>query len=482
MSRPNTLPPLLPLVLDRPSFELRRALAQEGIPHCEQKLGEAAGQFVVGRGSAAEAPALAAGQCWIDLDRLALDDEFAPETLLADMTSHRKRWSIGNLPVEEEIAAVDKRAVRRRWMNALRAEIEQRGGVWLNVASCPFPYRSAFNLRIDHDDYHAEDFHALLHTLRGQDRCVSHYVCTAEFARRPEALARLRGWHVGGHGFHHHTYPDFEQNLRNITRGWLVLERAGLRPDGFVAPHGRFSTALHEVLAELQIGHSSEFGLAYDDAPFEPFPGGVLQVPVHPVCLGVILEAASRCGLAEAAVIEPAIRYFEQFIAERYQAGEGVLLYDHPTGRWGRYPQVVQAILAASRDCGMLWRTTLAEIARWTRVRNRIDLRVFRDGEEFVVFADRLPIDFRVAVEFWRGEHVAPMPLAEPVLRFSPSALAYQRRGPRRESHPVRVDRAEGLRSRVKRLIDWEKVTPTQDIDASTVRGWVKKTLRGWRN
>jgi hypothetical protein len=477
-----TAPPLLPLVLDRPSFELRRALEQEGIPHCERKPGEASGQFVLGRGNMSNAAPLAPGQSWIDLDLLETDDCDAPEALLADQNTHRKRWSIGMLPVEEEVAAIDKRAVRRRWMHALRQEIELRGGVWLNLASCPFPYRSAFNLRIDHDDYHAEDFHALLHALRGQDRCVSHYVCAAEFARRPEALARLRGWHVGAHGFHHHAYPDFEQNLRNITRGWLLLERAGLKPDGYVAPHGRFSKSLHDVLAELHISHSSEFGLAYDDAPFEPYPHGVLQVPVHPVCLGVILEAATQSGIEAAAVIEPAIRYFEQCIAERYQAGEPVLLYDHPTGRWGKYPQVVRAILASARDCSMLWRVTLSEIARWSRARSRIDLRVFRDGDEFVVFADRLPPDFRVAVEYWRGEHVAPMPLAGQVLRFSPSSLAYQRRGPRRESVPVRVDRPESLRGRVKRMIDWEKVTPTQDIDATTVRGWVKKTLRSWRN
>lgn len=475
-------PPLLPLVLDRPSFELRRALDQEGIPWCERNSGDVAGQFVIGRGSAGDLPALAPGQHWIDLDGLQADAGVSPESQLADLRSDRKRWSIGALPVEEIVAAVDKRAVRRQWMHALREEIERRGGVWLNLASCPFPYRSAFNLRIDHDDYHADDFHALLHTLRGQERCVSHYVCATDFARRPEALARLRGWHVGGHGFHHHTYPDYEQNLRNIMRGWLVLERAGLKPDGYVAPHGRFSAALHDVLVELGIGHSSEFSLAYDDAPFEPFPGGVLQVPVHPVCLGVILEAAARCGLPEAAVIEPAIRYFEQFIAARYQAGEPVLLYDHPTGRWGRYPQVVRAVLAAARDCGMLWRATLAEIARWWRARSRVQLRVFRDGDEYVVFADRLPAEFRIAVEYWRGEHVAPMPLAGTVTRFSPSSLAYQRRGPRRESIPVRVDRPEGLRGRVKRLIDWEKVTPTQDIDASTVRGWVKKTLRSWRD
>lgn len=474
--------PVLPLVLDRAPFELLRALEQEGIPYCEHGPGAPAGRFVLASSRAGCAHPLHAGQCLIDLDELLEILGEDPWRELADTRSRRAQWNVGSLPVQEEVALVDKRAVRRRFMAVLREAIERRGGVWLKLASCPFPYRAAFCLRIDHDDYFAEDFHRLLHALRGQERAVSHYVCAADFVRHPEALARLRGWHVGGHGFHHHTYPDFEQNLRNIRRGWQVLERSGLQPNGFVAPHGRYPAALADALRELGVTHSSEFGLAYDDLPFEPRRDGVLQVPVHPVCLGVVLEAAVTCGMTPQAVIEPAIRYFEHWIEQRYQEGEPVNLYDHPTGRWGRYPQVVRAMLAAAKDCGLLWRATLAEQAAWWRERNKVSLRVLRDGDEYVVFASGLPQRYQVAVEYWRGEHVAPMPLEQQVLRFSPTALAYQRRGARNRFQPVRVDRAEGLRGRLKRFLDWEKATPVDDIDASTVSGWMKKTLRRWQS
>lgn len=470
--------PLLPLLVDRAPFELCRALDQEGIPYREHRPGTPAGRFVLASSRHGCAAAISPGQCLVDLDEIVDRLGANPWRQLADTRSHRAQWTLASLPVQEDVALVDKRAVRRQLMAVLRDAIERRGGVWLKLASCPFPYRSAFCLRVDHDDYLPDDFHALLHALRGQERLVSHYVCAADFVRHPEALARLRGWHVGGHGFYHHTYPDHEQNLRNITRGWQVLERAGLQPDGFVAPHGRFPQALHDVLTELRISHSSEFSLAYDDLPFEPRPAGVLQIPVHPVGLGVILEAARASGLAPLAVIEPSVRYFEQWIAARYQEGEPINLYDHPTGRWGRYPQLVRAILAAAKECGMLWRATLSEQARWWRARRKISLRVLRDGDEFVVFADGLPADYRVAIEYWRGEHVAPMPLADRVSRFAPGALAYQRRGAHRQFQPVRVDRPEGLRGRVKRILDWEKVTPISEIDASTVGGWMKRTLR----
>ena len=48
---------------------------------------------------------------------------------------------------------------------------------------------------------------------------------------------------------------------------------------------------LKAALEKLQVGHSSEFGLAYDDLPFWPRQSSVLQVPVHPVSLGIFLNA-----------------------------------------------------------------------------------------------------------------------------------------------------------------------------------------------
>ena len=38
-------------------------------------------------------------------------------------------------------------------MRPLRNAIERCGGIWLNLAAFPFPYRSALNFRIDYDRY-----------------------------------------------------------------------------------------------------------------------------------------------------------------------------------------------------------------------------------------------------------------------------------------------------------------------------------------
>jgi hypothetical protein len=41
-----------------------------------------------------------------------------------------------------------------------------------------------------------------------------------------------------------------------------------------------------------------------------------------------------------------------------------------------------------------------------------------------------------------------------------------------------RIDPPQGLRSAVRNYLDWEKVTPVEEIGVTTWRGWMKRTLR----
>ncbi len=242
----------------------------------------------------------------------------------------------------------------------------------------------------------------------------------------------------------------------------------------------------------LRISHSSEFGLAYDDLPFFPRGGdncadesSVLQIPIHPVSLGIFLEAVQGEGARRASTTQQAVRaaidYFRQTAREKYHAGEPVFFYGHPTGRLGRYPQVLHAVFDTADAFGAIWKTTLSRFAAWWRLRGKVRLTVIRRGEIFTVTSSGRPAGYRVAVEYWRGRHVARMPLDGRVLQFSPSALAYESRAPRGGVRPVRIDRPEGLRGRLRRMIDWERVTPLEEIPGGGWRNWAKRTLRRWK-
>jgi hypothetical protein len=460
--------PLLPLVLDNVPPGLRQALAREGIPFCERRERLPDGVPT-------------AGQVLVDVDRLrdgSADDPFAA---LLNHRSARAEWHVDGLTLGERIARVDKRAVRRAVLDRLRAMLERAGGIWLRLSAFPFPYRSALNFRIDYDEYDPGDFDALFRAIAGNEHATSHYVCAAAHASAGDAWARFQGLDVGSHGYWHHTYRTREENLRNIRRGIETMRAAGIEPRGFAAPHGRFHAELLRALVDLDITHSSEFGLAYDDLPFFPDGTDVLQIPVHPVCLGLFIEAARREGADRAAAVQTAINYFQQTVQAKYRAGEPVFLYGHPTGRLGRYPEVLRGVFETVSNFGAIWKTTLGELADWWRARAEVRLSVLRENEQYVVRADHLPPRYRLGIEYFRGGHVALVPLDRSVVSFSPDALGYENRSSRRAFQPVRVDRPEGLKARVRRLIDWERVTPVEEIGTRDWRNLAKRTLRQWR-
>ena len=470
--------PLLPLILDDVPVGLRRALAQEGIPVRNRRPGPPEGRFLLFDSRRTTRPAPAAGQIAVDIDPLREVCDADPFEALLDQRAARCQWQIGGLTVGEEVARVDKRTLRRQIIEPLRQRIEEAGGIWLRVAAFPFPYRSALNFRIDYDQYEPPDFDAVLQTIAGNEQATSHFVSGSAYEGAGEALARLRGLDVGSHGYWHHVYRTREENLRNVGRGIEVLRSGGIEPSGFAGPHGRFNRKLLSALKALGVSHSSEFGLAYDELPFFPAGADVLQIPIHPVSLGIFLEAATPDG--EAVAADRAAEYFEELAQARYRAGEPVFFYGHPTGRLGRYPQVLSRVFQTASVFGAIWRTTLSGFADWWRARAGVKLTVTRRDDEFVVTTDgKLPA-YRLGVEYWRGRHVALMPMDGHVVRFSPQALAYESRGGRPAVRPVRIDRPEGLRGRVRRWIDWERVTPVDQIGSGNWRNWTKRTLRRW--
>ena len=440
------------------------------------------GRFVLFDSREGPCRAIAPGQVPVDIDRLRHGSGGDPFAALEDERSARHQWRIAGLTIAEEIAQVDRRAVRRRIVGALRETIERAGGIWLCVAPFPFPYRSAVNFRIDYDQYDPHDFNATLRAIAGNEQATSHFVNAAAYVRRDDALARLRGLDVGSHGYRHHTYRTAEENLVNVRRGIRALQVFGIEPSGFVAPGGRFHRELLTALETLEVGHSSEFGLAYDELPLFPQGSRVLQIPVHPVCLGIFLEAVQGQGprrdSATRQIVRSAIEYFSETARTKYRAGEPMFFYGHPTGRLGRYPEVLRTVFETAGGFGTVWKTTLSEFAAWWRTRAEIQLSVVRRGKKFTVTAGRLPTDYPMAIDYWRGPHVARMPLGRNMLRFSPSALAYENRMARPKVHPVRIDRAEGLRGRIRRWIDWERETPIEEIPTGNWRNWTKRTLR----
>ncbi len=473
--------PLLPLELDRVPRGLVAALRQEGVPACER--GERPeGRFVLFDGRRGLDRPPAAWQVPIDVGPLRQGCDEDPFEAMLDERSVRCRWEVTGLTLTERVARVDRRQVRRRLLARLRERIERAGGVWMTLAAYPFPYRSAVNFRIDYDQYDAEDFRSTLAALGDYAGATSHYVSGEAFESLPDALRQLDGLDVGSHGYHHRVYRTEAENYENIGRGIDVLLRNGLTPSGFSAPGGQYHRTLAAALDRLGVGHSSEIGLAYDDWPFRPEGGSVLQVPVHPITLGMFLANVRGEGVRRAAAAQQAVRaatdYFRQTARAKYHAGEPVFFHGHPTGRLGHYPQVLRAVFDTAASFAAVWPTTLTRFAAWWRARAEVRLRVEGHGEQYTVQAEGFSRRWPVAVEYWRGERVARLPLAGALTTFSPGAVAYENRARRPTVQPVRIDGPHGLGHHMRRLFDRERAVPAGENDSHNWRRWAARTLR----
>jgi peptidoglycan/xylan/chitin deacetylase (PgdA/CDA1 family) len=529
-------PPLLPLVLQRVPRGLRQVLAREGIPFVEHRADCCQGRFVLYDSRAGKPGMLAQGQTLIDVNDLRHGWQGDPFEDLLDERTVRATWRIGGFLISEEIARVDKGQVHRHVIQRLRERVERAGGLWLCLSPYPFPYRSAFNFRFDHDEYDAADFDRVLDAICGHEHATSHFVCAVAHEPYPDAVHRLRGLDVGSHGYLHHTYRSSEENRLNILRGIESLRRLGVEPRGFVAPHGRFHLNLLRALESLGVSHSSEFGLAYDDLPFFPADGQVLQIPIHPICLGLFLEAVTnrnrdsrplgedshhgsssgrlwfekvagedssirRLSLLEAQrgvldrrqeelvgrtlidkAVDAATEHFCVTATRRYHAGEPIFFYGHPNGRVGRHPRLLKTLLETVSRFSACWLTSMSEMNDWWRARLKVGLQVTQTPDGYAVLVDQAPTRYPLAADLWRGEHVASVPLGEGVTRLVPAALAFTPRRRERAVLPARVDAPRGLKESLRRYLDWERVTPLDQISARDWRGWMKRTLRRLRD
>lgn len=480
--------PLLPLVLAGVPRALASALECEGIPHVRHEDRPTAGHFVVYDSRMGPPPPLAAGQQALDV-ALALADVRIEQ--LDDSRTAIGRWEVGPLVVQERVSRIDKATLRRDVLDRLRGALESAGGFWLRVGAYPYPYRTVFGLRIDHDAFAADDFERLLRVLRGAEHATTHFVCASTHVGRAEAIAALSGLDVASHGYWHHSYGDPVQQRRNIERGIDALRAAGLQPRGFAAPHGRHTPDLGRILDELGVDYSSEFGWLYDDLPLRQPGARAWQAPVHPVCLGIALEAARREAERDRSFVDAAAcaawtgDYFAAAAAEAHAAGAPLLFYGHPDGRLGRHPEVVAQLLRAVRSLPDVWWASLGRFVDWWKARCEVQVRAWRGAARGRLVVECTAVRgesaLPLALEHVSREGIARWPWAagrstldlEECSRWSPAP-----RRPARIAHATR----ESFRERVKRWIDYERQTPRAEIPRDGWRGRVKYAVRVWRD
>ncbi len=485
----STLPPL-PLVLWKTPPGLELILAQEGVPfeiaRDPHPLAFRVGRFVLYDGRAESASALRGllthEHVAIDVDGLRGGESVDPFEALVDDREVRATWDVRGCELRERVARRPKAWIRRRLVAALRNAVAAQGGVWMRLASFPHPFRSAFNLRVDLDEPAADDYHRFGMARNLLADCCTHFVSTKAYQDEPEVLSDLRRYDTQSHGHYHYVYRDGEANRKNLLRAERILNRNGFDVEGFAAPHGRWNAALDDALESMGYLYSSDFRIGYDDLPFFPWKNGrfsrVLQVPVHPICEGLFMDA----GVSDARFIGD---YLASVVKEKIAAGEPAFVYGHPERRLGRMPEVMFALARTLKSRPLVWRTTLTEMARWWRWRaDRKWLVIAREGGRFDVQFDEWSAEYPLALEIDRAGFRCSIPITSARTVLNLQHLVYERRSEPvdRVVRPPAIDRRpSSFRQMVREAIDWETETPIDELTGGTLAVRVKKSLRWWK-
>ncbi|GAC1473441.1 MAG: hypothetical protein NVSMB9_22040 [Isosphaeraceae bacterium] len=486
--RPASLPELPLLLWDTPPG-LQLVLAQEGIAHRQvvepHPLAFQGGKFVLFDSrcvsEATVRARLSSDHVAIDVDRFRGHGTIDPFTALIDSRAAYARWEVDGHELTERVSRHDKGVIRDQLIRRLRQVVTSEGGLWARLSPYPFPFRSAFNLRVDLDETGVEDYARFARARRRLEDCTTHFVSTKAYGDVPVVLQDLLRFDTQSHAHHHVIYRDPQANRRNLTRADKLLRESGFEPTGFAAPHGRWNSGLDRVIEDLGYIYSSDFQLGHDDFPFFPWRdenfSNVLQVPVHPICEGLFFEAGARTGRAVADHLIKVVR-------AKIKAGEPAFVYGHPERRLGRHPEILSAISEAIACEPLLWRVTLTEFALWWRWRNRRLWSVIARGDKcFEVQFDDWDPRHPLGLEIIRGRHVSTVSLTGPRTVIQLNHLAYEQREPRADLPRKRIiSRPRSLKSAVRTAIDWETETPLEELSTNTLAACVKKSLRWWRS
>lgn len=480
--------PALPLLLWKTPPALQMVLAQEGIAHrvieTDHPLAFRAGRFVLFDGRRQSMMALRQRlkpeHTPIDVRALFSDEPVDLFEALLETAGEATTWRLQHQNVTETVSRHDRAKLRRKIIGRLRDVVTKSGGVWARISPYPFPYRSAFNLRVDLDEQVPADYFAFADARTPIAEATTHFVSTHAYGEQPDVLADLRDLDTHSHGHYHVTYRDAEANRVNLRRALDRLAKAGITGNGFAAPHGRWNLGLNTELEELGCEFSSEFQVGYNDLPFYPWLGSraskVLQIPVHPICEGLFFDVGAEGPKA-------ITNHLVSVIAAKIAAGEPAFVYGHPERRLGRFPEIVTAIADAVAGDSLTWRVSLSTFAHWWKWRLARTWSLIPRGERsYGLQLDEWDGRYPIGLEVFRDRHSALVPIVGPLTVVDTAELAYERRSPD-YALPAPLPRRRDLdwKAVIRRAIDWETVTPIEDLPNRTLSSQIKRELRAWR-
>jgi ubiquinone/menaquinone biosynthesis C-methylase UbiE len=202
-----------------------------------------------------------------------------------------------------------------------------------------------FCLRIDADEYEQVSFsryHDLFETYKNAVTIFFNVNSFKENLREIEKCKAV-GADVQSHGFYHYTYNDYESNVYNIRKARQVFDKLGIRTKGFAAPMGKWNWELMKALEGEGYEYSSDFAYDYLGLPTYPSMQGVvssvLEIPIFPVAPELFFRAGDY-------TLENIIGYYKGAIDEMAECGLPAIIYAHTSIEYKDVPVLLKELVS----------------------------------------------------------------------------------------------------------------------------------------
>lgn len=361
-----------------------------------------------------------------------------------DIAGFAPQWATGLQKSTDHTATLS----RQRFLEQLKRELEIRGGVWMRLADCPFPYQSVCCLAIQHSSHTAVDWIADSERL---PRSTTHFVSSHLSAGELAALATVGvpnlGWRIEAQDSRHSSREMLSQWATDMERFQAhALTVCGVSPvdESHTLPEASFlrqlglTYALEQGLAsacrtETETADKDERWLRIQSQTLASL-GTVPRSTTLPPAVHSRTTTDSQQRIDSAHVFGersdspfPAsfANWTIEWVREHYQAGSPLFIQ----ALVDQEPQMqALANLASSvRRCSLMWQPSLAEFASWWKLRRQLSFQAWQTPEGCEIHIPAEEPAGLWAVEIWRGNHFTTVPLRQPILHIRNDGLVYVR-------------------------------------------------------
>ena len=230
----------------------------------------------------------------------------------------------------------------------------------------PFPGEApaVIAVRLDTDKSTRSQIEDFVRCSRKSGAPFTWFVDTGSHTHFLDVFRNFQDQEIGIHCYRHVMYSSVDDYRTDIRLARTLLAREGIKPTGYAAPFGEWTTELGEAIDDSDLPYSSEFTLGYDGFPFsyrsKSKRYATPQVPVHPISTG----ALRRAGYSP----QRMVRYYGAVIKRKMARSEPLFLLDHPVHR---NHDVMGEVVADAMHRGAL-PVRFGEYLRWWKVRGTI--------------------------------------------------------------------------------------------------------------